>query len=166
MKKSAIISLVAVVFGVVCSSPLSAQGGAGYKPIHHSLFLSSERDRNPFWPVGWVKQAPVSATPIAGPVESAVLRTEDYALTAILLGRPALAVINGREYAEGDFIILRPGAPKSKVQVFEVRDGQVTLRFMSKDYTIFLKRKGEEKMKKEGIIPQETPLPPSMPALE
>lgn len=160
MNKQTYLRLFAVAVMCGCfPGPMFAQASGDYKPIHRSLFLSSELDRNPFCPIGWVKPGQVTAAPTTEATEVvADLRPEDYILTATLLGRPPMVVINGREYAEGDFLLLAPGGQKSKVQVQQVLDGKAILRFMNKEYAILLQRRGEQTIKKLGA--DGLPLPP------
>lgn len=143
--------------GVMWAGTVFAQTATGYKPLHRSLFAAVELERNPFWPVGW-KPTAAPSTPTAPATETleVVIHPEDYALTAILLGRPPMAVINNREYAEGDFILIMPGGQKSKVQLEQVLDGKVILRYMNKEYTVILQRK--ESIKK--LAPDQSPTPP------
>jgi hypothetical protein len=141
MKKS--IVLAAVTATALLSCQAWSQESGGFKLKHRSSFTLQDAERNPFWPVGWVKTV-ATATSTNENVQAAELRPEDFEVTAVLLGTPALAVVNGREYAEGDFITLRGSGQKTKVQIAQVMDGQVVLRYMGKDYPIILHRKGEE----------------------
>ena len=92
--------------------------------------------RNPFWPVGWRKEAAgasraTATAAVAAPVE-VVLRPQDFVVTSISVGALPLAVINGKAYGEGDLIPLSRGKETVSVQVFAIRDGEVTLRHQTK----------------------------------
>jgi len=140
MKKNIVLAAITAV--CFLGSQGWSQEAGGFKLKHRSTFTVQDTERNPFWPVGWVKTA--APTAVSETVQVAEIRPEDFELTAILLGTPALAVINGREYSEGDFIVLKGAGPAAKVQIVQVMDGRITLRYMGKDYSILLHRKGEE----------------------
>lgn len=112
--------------------PARAQQQEGvYKLQHRSMFFASDADHNPFWPIGWAKSTTVSDT-----IEVADIRPEDFKVTSILLGNLPQAVINGRGYAERDFIVLQLGGQKVKVQVARIEDGQVILLYLNREYKI------------------------------
>src|SRR5271163_3884640 len=62
-----------------------------------SYFTGTGNDHNPFWPIGWVK---MEDTP-ADTTETAVPHADDFIVTSILLNEPRLAIVNGKEMAEG-----------------------------------------------------------------
>ena len=124
-----------------------APSAGAYLLKKRSSFEVLNRTASPFVPIGWAKpqetaEAVVSAVSPARPV----LDEKDYNLSSILLGNPALAVINGRSYSEGEFLRTpRPqgAAPRSafsgetspgkaaappKVRVARILDGRVELR--------------------------------------
>jgi len=154
MKKNIVLAAVAIVAGFMGCQGWSQESSV-FKLKHRSLFTLQDTERDPFWPVGWVKTKTV--TTVNETVQAAEIRPEDFELTAILLGSPPLAVINGREYGEGSFIILKGSGQKTKVQVTQVMDGQVVLRYMGKDYQITLHRKGDEVGIKK-VQPSSTPM--------
>jgi hypothetical protein len=92
---------------------------------------------NPFWPIGWVKQGPVPVATAVRPTTT--LNPANYSISSILLGNPAIAVINGREYEEGQYL-LQDGR-KTDVQVASIRDGEVILRSADAQISIQMKRK-------------------------
>lgn len=151
MNKNLIFTALLVSISLLTPRTGSAQA-AVFKLKHRSSYSVQDSDRNPFWPVGWVK-------PVAGPavvgvpvVEVVALHPEDFELTAILLGTPPIVVINGREYAEGDFLKSKAGA---RVQLAKVMDGQAILQYLGKNYPIILHRKGEEQgLKKPTPLPK------------
>lgn len=103
-----------------------APDGAGYRPKNRSIFTGTLVARDPFWPIGWTRGSAKSETAVAEPE----IRAEDFTVTAILLASPALAVINGREYGEGQFIPISGGAVKA--QIAAILDGRVLIRYKSK----------------------------------
>ena len=150
--------------GLLLASGISvlAQDAAGKPspsglPIKNkSVFNADPKMHNPFWPIGWAKKGPVA---VAAPVEAApviVLKPEMFNVSTIMLGSPAIAVINGREYEEGQ--TLRQEEPKAatagrgtesapslppsaKVQVVRILDGAVVLRCGESQVSVELKRK-------------------------
>jgi hypothetical protein len=133
--------LAALALGCPASHAEEEAKMAGFKLKNRAAFTSPENARAPFWPIGWQK-------PVAGAVTQQEVETpkvkldpDQFSVTSILVGRPSLAVINGRAYSEGEFI----RAPKAKdkgaaagigaaaipagvkVRVARVSDGGVTL---------------------------------------
>ena len=131
----------------------------GYLLKKRSSFEVPRRTASPFVPIGWAKpqetsEAAVAAAPPARPV----LEEKNYNLSSILLGNPALAVINGRSYSEGEFVrtpkppgpapkAASPGEPSSektgpppKVRVARILDGLVELRSGSEVLQLPLRR--------------------------
>jgi len=152
MNKNLLLPALLVCLGFLTPRIGVAQS-AGFKLKHHSSYTLQTADRNPFWPVGWVKPTTPQAVPGTAAIEVIELHPEDFELTAILLGTPPIVVINGKEYAEGDFLKIKGGG--AKVQLAQVMDGQVILRFMGKNYPVVLHRKGEEKgLKKPTPLPR------------
>jgi len=153
MNKNIVLAAVALAVGLMNFTARS-QDTKGFKLKNRSAFTLQEPERNPFWPIGWVKTATTTAN-TNETVQVAEIRPEDFTLSAILLGTPPMAVINGKEYAEGEFIVFKVGGPKTKVLVAQVMDGKVILRYMNRDYTVILHRKGEESVNKKAA-----PTPP------
>ncbi len=114
--------------GLISVTPLlRAQDSQGYRPKSRSIFKGTLVARDPFWPIGWTRGAAKSdAIAVAAPE----IRAEDFTVTAILLASPALAVINGREYSEGQYIPLSGGAVKA--QIAAILDGRVLIRYKAK----------------------------------
>jgi hypothetical protein len=101
---------------------------------------------------------PIEAAVAAAPPARPVLEEKNYNLSSILLGNPALAVINGRSYSEGEFVrapkppgtapkAASPGEPSSektgpppKVRVARILDGLVELRSGSEVLQLPLRR--------------------------
>jgi hypothetical protein len=84
--------------------------------------------RAPFWPIGWVKGAPATAKAAEIAEAKPLLDEKSFRLTSILLGSPALAVINGRAYSEGEFVRMPKGSAAIRVRVQRISDGAVMLQ--------------------------------------
>jgi hypothetical protein len=72
---------------------------------------------------------------------------KNFVVTSILLGPPALAVVNGRAYEEGQFLRTpRTGvagvkaSPSTRVRVQKIGDGQVSLQCEDQTINVALKR--------------------------
>lgn len=136
--------LFAGSLAVTAAEPASAPDPAGFHLKNRSTFTSEETTRPPFWPIGWVKQTGQSTiqSVASAPVEMK-FDPDKYSVTSILLGRPSLAVINGKSYGEGEFIRngRSKGAPAmAKVQVRQIADGQVILASGDQTAAIPLRR--------------------------
>jgi hypothetical protein len=86
--------------------------------------------RVPFWPVGWSKQKPNTALPVAAVVEPKVTIDEkSFHVSSILLSNgttPSLVVINQRPYAEGEFLRM-PRGSGVRIRVERITENNVTL---------------------------------------
>lgn len=94
-------------------------------PVVHSTFKLPPNSRNPFWPVGWTKPAPVaaaSATPTPNVIPP--LDPKEFVLTSISLQPSKIAIINQVSCMEGDLLKWKGG----KARVLQIRDGSVVLR--------------------------------------
>jgi hypothetical protein len=79
--------------------------------------------RNPFLPIGYVR--PVKAAPREMILD---VRPEMFSITAILLGDPPLAIINGKDRGVGDRIPLNASGTEF-VLVRRISDGEVTMEY-------------------------------------
>ena len=77
--------------------------------------------RSPFIPIGYVRATKAAEREVIMDV-----RPEMFAVTAIMLGDPSLAIINGKDRGIGDRIPLNPGGTEFVI-VRRISDGQVTL---------------------------------------
>jgi len=141
---------------------LAADGGApvsaGYHLKRKSIFTISETARPPFWPIGYSHQTHVE-NKVAAPVVDFKLDPDAYSLTSILMGSPSVAIINGRQYAEGEFLRMprnrvrvepaadpsteaaKPQPPSgAKIRVAKVLDGSVILEAGAQRVTVPLRR--------------------------
>ena len=109
-----------------------------YRLVNLSTFNCADAQRAPFWPIGWVKRAKGSSAQADAPVAPKfTFDPKSFKVTSIMLGPPALAVINGRPYAEGEVLRQPRGAagaaipqlpPGVRVRVQRIADGQVILQ--------------------------------------
>ena len=99
-------------------------------------FAVTAGDHNPFWPIGWVKMETHSSDNAA----SVIPRTEDFVVTSILLNDPPMAVINGKEMAEGELAAVPVNGQPVIVQLMAVQDGRVILRWQNQNIIVPLHR--------------------------
>lgn len=118
----------------------SATTAKVYASKHKSVFAATATDHNPFWPIGWVKVEAIAST---GDVQSTVPRVQDFMVSTILLNDPPMAVINGKEMAEGEIKSLSINGAPVIVQLMAVQDGRVILRWQNQNLIVPLHR-GEE----------------------
>jgi hypothetical protein len=135
-------ALAAAVFSASALSEARSQNAPGeFQLKNRSSFAGNNTAHNPFWPIGWAKALPKAAAS-AAPTDIK-LSADDFFVTSILLNEPPLAVVNGRELAEGEMIHVQTGAQTIVVQLASVQDGQIVLRYLNKNLVVPLRRKGE-----------------------
>ena len=144
MKKQLRITGFGLLLFACTAIHAAAQNAEGFKLKNRSTFSSAGREHDPFWPIGWVKPAVSATSTGSGVAKEVEFSTNGFVLTSILLGQPAIAVINGREYAEGETIKWAAGGENAGIQLVAVQDGSVVLRHQDKNYTVVMHRKGEE----------------------
>lgn len=119
-----------------------------YELKNKSSFALVPGARPPFWPIGWVKRrtgAPVEVLS-NGPKYS--FDGKNFVVTSILLGPPALAVVNGRAYEEGQFLrtprsavaAVKTAASTPRVRVYRIADGQIWLQCEEQIISVPMKR--------------------------
>jgi hypothetical protein len=118
---------------VVNTTPAAA---AIYAPKTRSTFTASAEQHNPFWPIGWVKMSNESADTSA-PVAP---HADDFTVTTILLNEPPMAVINGKDMAEGEVAAMSINGQNVVVQLMAVQDGRVILRWENQNIVVPLHR--------------------------
>jgi hypothetical protein len=142
---------------------------AGYHLANRSTFNAPDTVRPPFWPIGWVHRA--KGGPQA-PVITPTLTPDMFAVTSILMGRPSLVTINGRSYAEGEFIrtprrgdnvkaVLPAGI---RARVTKIADGSVTLSAGDQTITVSLRRAELNGHKEEELLNSDDPPPAVTPS--
>lgn len=106
-----------------------------------SSFTTAGATRNPFWPVGWM---PGDGKKVE---EVPTITASLFNVSAILLGPPNLAVINGKDYAEGDTLSIAVGGKEERVRIDAIRDGFLLLNHRGRPITVALNRGNEPKTK-------------------
>ena len=86
--------------------------------------------RNPFLPIGYVR--PIQAAPREVVLD---VRPEMFSITAILLGDPPLAIINGKDRGVGDRIPLNASGSEF-VLVRRISDGEVILEYRGRPIVV------------------------------
>jgi len=135
---------------VFIASLLSALGaGAKEKPApqpkasplsaNKSTFKVASDARNPFWPIGWVRQAPTA--PAEQPRMTTIIRADQFSVTSISLNPLRVVVVNGRDYAEGDVMKLAIGQSTIPVQIIKVSDGEVVFRGEGNEVIVKIKNR-------------------------
>jgi hypothetical protein len=102
-----------------------------------SVFAIAPASHNPFWPIGWVKLA--DSAPDAS-VTAVVPHTEDFNVTTIMLNEPRMAVINGKDMAEGEVASMPINGQSVVVQLMAVQDGRVVLRWENQNIVVAIHR--------------------------
>jgi hypothetical protein len=109
-----------------------------YSPKTKSVFSAATVDHNPFWPFGWVKSAEESD--INDTAAAVIPHAEDFVVTTIMLNQPAMAVINGKDLAEGEIAALPINGQNVVVQLMAVQDGRVVLRWQNQNIVVLIHR--------------------------
>lgn len=107
-----------------------------YVPKTKSVFTATANDHNPFWPIGWVKSEAISSGDEA-PINP---HCEDFNVTTIMLNDPPMAVINGKDMALGEVAALSVNGRTVMVQLMDVQDGKVVLRWQNQNLVVPLHR--------------------------
>ena len=123
-----------------------------FTPKNKSTFTGSVNAHNPFWPIGWIKTSDESADSAAPTVPHA----DDFMVTTILLNEPPMAVINGKEMAEGEIAVMPVNGGNVTVQLMAVQDGRVILRWENQNITVPIHRDEDDL----------TQVPPTDPVLQ
>jgi hypothetical protein len=112
-----------------------------YELKHKATFSSNGITRNPFIPIGW--KAPVAQVAVNQGGPKATVGADSFRVSSILLGggnAPSLAIINERQYEEGQMIRMPKTGPQIAVRVFRISDGSVQLQVDNQIMTIPLRR--------------------------
>ena len=107
-----------------------------YTPKVKSVFTGATNAHNPFWPIGWVK----TAEETTDTASSVTPKSDDFMVTTILLNDPPMAVINGKDMAEGEVAALPVDGQTVTVQLLAVQDGRVILRWQNQNIAVALHR--------------------------
>lgn len=177
--KSILSILLAASAGVVPllakeTAPVAEPAPAPYVLKKRSSFAIASGARPPVWPIGWVKRERGASTIAAVPATPKfVLDATSFTVTSILLGPPAIAVINGRAYEEGQLVriaaprtaeVKTPAAAGPRIRVHRIADGQVWLQGEGQLVNVAMKRSelSERKIEEELLNSErddDAPLP-------
>lgn len=121
----------------------SAEQPVGFKLKNRSSFHAGDTTRNPFWPLGYKPAvSPDGDTPPAAIPSDLQLKVDNFQVSSILLaGADSLAVINGKEFAQGETRPVQVGTAKLSVHVVSIGDGEVTLVCQNQSLNVPLRRK-------------------------
>lgn len=142
IKAKPVMTAVVLTAGLVMlggvAGTVSGQGVDDLRLPDRSSFDKGEKERNPFWPVGW---SPETRKAVTSDGKAAVSPTAwfteaAFTVSSISTGGLPLAMINGRPYGEGDLISM----PNGTVQVAAIRDGSVSLKLETRTLTVTLRR--------------------------
>jgi len=113
-----------------------------------STFTLPRETRAPFWPIGWVKSNSTDAQRTLvtkGPGKQKFeIMPEHFSVSSVLVGRPALATINGRSFAEGEVLPVIAGEERLRVVLKAVRDGGVWLEHGERQIYVPIRRQEVE----------------------
>lgn len=138
--------------------------GETYRLNTRSVFAAAEDARSPFWPIGWSPSK--GAAPSLLVVPRVDLDLTKFVLTSTMLGSPAIAVINGRAYTEGETlkgaraalkmtVAPPPGTPYPKIRVQRIVDGSVMLECQGKLISLAMNRPTFGPRKVEAVVAEE-----------
>lgn len=118
-----------------------------YELKNRSRFTLERETRAPFWPIGWMKSKPGASLPTrltttgaAAPKQKFEIQPEHFSVTSVLVGKPALATINGRSFAEGELLPVIAGNDRLRVVLKAVRDGGVWLEHEARQIYVPIRR--------------------------
>ena len=118
----------------------AARAGNEVPPIelkHRSTFEATPDDRDPFWPIGWRKPGPKTASGGVGPA----LTASAFALTSVTTGTGQhFAILNGKVMQEGQLFGLQYGNQVYDVALRSIEDGQVVLVYQDTEIVVPLRR--------------------------
>ena len=144
------IMVAASLLFAVAARAEDAPKAEGYRLENRSSFDCVETQRAPFWPIGWVKRVKGGIAQSEAPaVPKFTFDPKSFKVTSILLGPPALAVINGRPYGEGEVLKQPRGAAGTslpqlpsavRIRVQRITDGQVILQCEDQMLTALVQR--------------------------
>ena len=134
----------AVTYSVPVHAEAAVAGPGRYELKNRSSFRIDADTRAPFWPIGWKKPKAVASVQGAGDVNSETpkiqLQPNQFNVTSIVLGNPALATINGRTFEEGEFLPVVYGTERLRVAVRAIRDGGVWLEHEGQQIMVPIRR--------------------------
>jgi hypothetical protein len=139
--KTLAIALLSILAMPLAHSQDAQDAAAPAKPERYQARSVSafnyDQPRAPFTPIGWVRgAAPAAEAPV---VIQAKFDESLFRVSSILLGNPAIAVVNGRSYEEGQLVRMPKGS-SLRPRVFRIMDGQVILQADERLVTVPLRR--------------------------
>jgi hypothetical protein len=103
-----------------------------------SVFKCSN-ERNPFWPIGWVKPTAHGET---AAVAQPAITPSAFTLTSVTMGAGGrFAILNGKVVEEGQKIGLQVGSQVYQATVRAIEDGQVILTSQGGEILVPLRRR-------------------------
>jgi hypothetical protein len=105
-----------------------------YDLKNRSSFGAAAESRAPFWPIGWTRPkqgAPEPENRVAAPKVEAPkfqLSPDAFNVTSVLLGRPSIAVINGRSFQVGEPLPVIAGNERLRVRLTGIDEQGVKLQ--------------------------------------
>ena len=139
MNRTAFIAIAAVA-GLSLSA--AGQTAQELKIKQLSTFSAPTALRNPFWTIGFQKQALRQTAVVAKPgaaVPEAAIKAELFTVSSISTGARPVAIINGKICEEGELIAIPGAGPKAMAQVSKIGDGAVTLRYLNQSVMVGLR---------------------------
>lgn len=142
--KTAAQSLILAGTLLAMAGPALAEAGKApaYELKQRSSFHTEDDARIPFWPIGFQRpkfKGDGSSAAVVK-VSKIKLEPENFSVTSILLGNPALATINGRSFEEGEMLPVIYDTERLRVVVRAIRDGGVTLEYEDQQIVVPMKR--------------------------
>jgi len=107
-----------------------------YKSENVSSFDLSDEVRSPFWPIGWEPSAKVEKPRPKAPKPLENIPPNLFRLSSTLTGKPAIAIIDGRDYMVGQSMEKSVQNQTVKFRVVAIRDGLVVLSYAGGTVTI------------------------------
>jgi hypothetical protein len=106
--------------------------------LKHKSSFDATDTRDPFWPIGWKKPGPKSASSEPGPD----LSPASFSLTSVTMGAgERFAILNGKIMQEGQQFGLQFGNQIYQVTLRSIEDGQVVLLYQDAEIIVPLRRK-------------------------
>jgi len=128
----------------LCLTSLLLSGVRAGEPVttielkHKSTFDAAPNERDPFWPIGWKKPGPKTASTGVGPD----LTASSFSLTSVTMGLDQrFAILNGKAMQEGQKFGLQFGGQTYEVTLRTIEDGQVILVYQDNEIVVPLRRK-------------------------
>jgi len=128
----------------LCLTSLLLSGVRAGEPVttielkHKSTFDAAPNERDPFWPIGWKKPGPKTASTGVGPD----LTASSFSLTSVTMGLDQrFAILNGKAMQEGQKFGLQFGGQIYEITLRTIEDGQVILVYQDNEIVVPLRRK-------------------------